>query len=131
MKNPPVLLETWVQSLGREGPLEEGMATHSSIPAWRIPRTEEPGGPQSRGHKESDTTGRLHRQHRTRMSCWPNRTGCFSFLLAHLIDGPIFLWGGGLNMESLQPSLLSLLPPWLPFPPCPCSQRQVFPLWII
>ena len=35
-------LETWVQSLGREDPLEEGMATHSSILAWRIPWTEEP-----------------------------------------------------------------------------------------
>ena len=34
----------WVQSLGRENPLEEDMATHSSILAWRIPRTEEPGG---------------------------------------------------------------------------------------
>ena len=41
--------ETWVQSLGREDPLEEGMATHSSILAWRIPWTEEPGGPQSMG----------------------------------------------------------------------------------
>ena len=39
--------QMWVQSLGREGPLEEGMATHSSILAWRIPRTEEPGGLQS------------------------------------------------------------------------------------
>ena len=39
--------ETWVQSLGREDPLEEGMATHSSILAWRIPWTEEPGGQQS------------------------------------------------------------------------------------
>ena len=36
--------ETWVQSLGREDPLEEGMATHSSILAWNIPWTEEPGG---------------------------------------------------------------------------------------
>ena len=36
--------ETWVQSLGWEGPLEEGMATHCSILAWRIPWTEEPGG---------------------------------------------------------------------------------------
>ena len=41
--------ETWVQSLGREDPLEEGMATHSSILAWRIPWTEEPGGLQSPG----------------------------------------------------------------------------------
>ena len=37
----------WVQSLSREDPLEEGVATHSSILAWRIPQTEEPGGPQS------------------------------------------------------------------------------------
>ena len=41
--------ETWVQSLGWEDPLEEGMATHSSILAWRIPWTEEPGGLQSMG----------------------------------------------------------------------------------
>ena len=39
--------ETWVQSVRREDPLEEGMATHSSILAWRIPRTVEPGGLQS------------------------------------------------------------------------------------
>ena len=39
--------ETWVQSLGPEDPLEEGMATHSNILAWRIPWTEEPGGLQS------------------------------------------------------------------------------------
>ena len=47
VKNPPAMRETWVQSLGLEDPLEEGMATHSSILAWRIPWTEEPGGPQS------------------------------------------------------------------------------------
>ena len=45
-----------VQSLGREDPLKEGVATHSSILAWRIPRTAEPGGIQSMGHKESDVT---------------------------------------------------------------------------
>ena len=39
----------WVQSLGREDPLEEGMATHSSVLAWRIPWTEEPGGLQPMG----------------------------------------------------------------------------------
>ena len=39
----------WVQSLGCKDPWEEGMATHSSILAWRIPRTEEPGGLQSMG----------------------------------------------------------------------------------
>ena len=47
VKNLPTMRETWVQSLCWEAPLEEGMATHSSIRAWRIPRTEEPGGPQS------------------------------------------------------------------------------------
>ena len=41
--------ETWVQALGREDPLEKGMATHSSIPVWRIPWTEEPGRLQSIG----------------------------------------------------------------------------------
>ena len=43
------VLETQVQSLGKEDPLEEGMATHSSILAWRIPWREEPGGLQSVG----------------------------------------------------------------------------------
>ena len=37
VKNPPAMRETWVRSLGQEDPLEEGMATHSSILAWRIP----------------------------------------------------------------------------------------------
>jgi len=44
VKYPPAMQETWVQSLVWEDPLEEGKATHSSILAWRIPRTEEPGG---------------------------------------------------------------------------------------
>ena len=49
VKNLPTMQETQVQSVGREDPLEKGMATHSSILAWRIPRTEEPGRLQSRG----------------------------------------------------------------------------------
>ena len=52
VKNLPAiqeLQETWVQSQGWEDPLEEGMATHSSIIAWRIPWIEEPGGLQSIG----------------------------------------------------------------------------------
>ena len=47
VKNPPAMQEIWVRSLGWEELLEEGMATHSSILAWRIPWTEEPGGLQS------------------------------------------------------------------------------------
>ena len=49
VKNPPAMWETWVQSLGQEDSLEEGMATHYSILAWRIPWTEEPGGLRSVG----------------------------------------------------------------------------------
>ena len=49
VKNPPAIQETRVQSLGWEDPLEKGMATHSSILAWRIPWAEEPGGLQSVG----------------------------------------------------------------------------------
>ena len=48
--------ETQVRSLGQEDPLEKGIATHSSILAWRIPWTEEPGRLQSVGCKESDMT---------------------------------------------------------------------------
>ena len=47
VKNLPEMQETWVQSLGREDPLEKEMATHFSILAWRISRREKPGGLQS------------------------------------------------------------------------------------
>ena len=60
LRRPPAVRETQVRSLGREDPLEKEMATHSSILAWRIPWMVELGGLQSTGHKESDTTERLH-----------------------------------------------------------------------
>ena len=69
-KNPlPVqeTLETWVRSLGGEDPLEEGMATHASVLAWRIAWTEEPGGLQSLGSQESDMT-EYARKHTHRQS---------------------------------------------------------------
>ena len=56
VKNLPAIQETQVQSLGQEDPLEEGMATHSSILAWEIPWTEEPGRLQSMGSQGSDMT---------------------------------------------------------------------------
>ena len=49
VKNLPTMWETWVRSLGLKDPLEKGMASHSSILAWRIRWTEEPGGLQSMG----------------------------------------------------------------------------------
>ena len=60
VKRLPAMQETWVQLLGQEDPLEKEMATHSSILAWRISWTEELGGLQSTGRKESDTTEQLH-----------------------------------------------------------------------
>ena len=56
LKRLPPMRETQVRSLGREDPLEKEMVTHSSIFAWRIPWTEEPGKLQSMGLQESDTT---------------------------------------------------------------------------
>ena len=58
VKNLPAMQETWVQSLGWEDPLEDGMAPHSSISDWRISWTEEAGqaGYSLQGRKESDTT---------------------------------------------------------------------------
>ena len=66
VKNLPAMQETWIQSLGQEDSLEKGMATHSSIVAQRIPWTEEPGGLQSVGVAESDTTEHfsVHSLHR-------------------------------------------------------------------
>ena len=56
VKNLPAMQETWVRFLGQENPLEKEMAIHSSILAWKIPWTEEPGGLQSMGLQELDTT---------------------------------------------------------------------------
>ena len=55
VKNLPAMQEAQLSSLGQEDPLEKGMATHSSILAWRIPWTEEPGGLQFMGSQKSQT----------------------------------------------------------------------------
>ena len=68
VKNPPAMRETWVQSLGWEDPLEEGMAIYSSILAWRMPWTEEPGGLQSMGSQRVGQTERLSTQSLQAMS---------------------------------------------------------------
>ena len=56
VKNLPAMQVTWVQSLSQENPLEKGVATYSSILAWKIPWTEEPGSLQSMQSQESDAT---------------------------------------------------------------------------
>ena len=65
--------EIQVRSLGQEDPLWEEMATHCSILAWEIPRTEEPGGLSPRTCKESDVTEQLSRQTCTRLELKPKR----------------------------------------------------------
>ena len=68
VKNLAAMQETCVLTLGREGPLEEEMATDSSILAWRIPWTEEPGGLQSMG-QQIDTRDRLTHTHTHTHTC--------------------------------------------------------------
>ena len=60
VKNPPAVQKMHVRSLGQKDPLEEEIATHSSILAWEIPCIEEPGGLQSMGSEKSGTTERLN-----------------------------------------------------------------------
>ena len=59
VKNPPAMQEIQILSLGLENSLEKEMATHSSILAWRIPWTEDPGGLQSMGSQELDMIEQL------------------------------------------------------------------------
>ena len=63
VNNLPAMQETLVRFLGQEDPLKKEMAAHSSILAWRIPWTEEPGRLQSMGSEELDTTERLNHHH--------------------------------------------------------------------
>ena len=63
VKKLPAMQETGAPSLGREIPLEKGMSAHSSLLAWRIPQTEEPGSHRPCGHKESNMTEQLSLTH--------------------------------------------------------------------
>ena len=67
VKNPPASAEDASSIPGLEDPLEEEMATHSSILAWRIPWTKKPGGLQSIGLQESDMTEQLSTKPKTRL----------------------------------------------------------------
>ena len=83
------LQETRVQSLGEEDPLEKEMATHSSTLACRIPWAEEPGGLQSTGSQESDTTGRLdHRRSSSGAAHLGSASWCQFTLLLALLSAP-------------------------------------------
>ena len=77
--------ETWVRSLGLEDPLEKEMVAHSSILAWEIPWTEEPGGLQFTGSQESDTTERLNHHGKLNVS---------------VVDVPSGVWGAPEALET-------------------------------
>ena len=68
VKSPPAMWKMWVRSLGQEDPLEKGLATHSSILAWEISWTEEPGRLQSMELQKSDTTEKLNHHHHHKYS---------------------------------------------------------------
>ena len=91
--------ETQVRFLGQEDPLEKEMAFHSTILAWEIPWTEEPGGLQSMGSQESDMTERL--SHQTTTKLCQQKQG--SFFLAHQNSGSPVPSG---KKEDFQPSAL-------------------------
>ena len=70
VKNLPAMQETGVWSLGQEDPLEKGMATHSSVLAWKIPGTEEPGGMQSMGSQSQTQLSNKHFMHHFNLSSY-------------------------------------------------------------
>ena len=83
-KNLPALQETWVRSLCREDPLAKGMATHSSILAWRIPWAEEPGGLQAMG---SQRVGH-DREANTHSGAWSVRQDALTLQLQEVFPKP-------------------------------------------
>ena len=97
-KNPPAMQETWVQSLGQEDPLEKGVATYSSILAWRIPWTMEPSGCSPWGPKELDVTERLSRHE---AGC-PLIGKCAQSLLIYI---QIYLCHLGFNHQNTEHSI--------------------------
>ena len=114
VKHLPAMWETQVQSLGWEDPLEEGRATHSSILAWRIPRTRSLAGYSSQGHKESDMTERLT-QHPSPQ---------FRTLSKGFVKLQSFLW------HQLR-ALLKLYHSSTLFLPNPTSQTSVVPIRLL
>ena len=75
VKNLPAMQEMWVQSLGQKDPLEKGIATHSSIHAWKIPGTEEHGWAQSMGSQRVGHNWNYSAQH----SMAPEFHTCYHF----------------------------------------------------
>ena len=125
-KNPPAMQETWVPPLGQEDPLEEGMATYSSILAWRIPWTEEPGRVRPWGCKET----RLKR--RSRQHSWCSSQDSLDeppCVGAGTTSGSEWCqpWASLGPCGSAQPPPAGSSHPHLPRIPCPRFPHQTSP----
>ena len=81
----------WVQSLGREDPLELEIVTHPIILAWRIQWTEKPGGLWSGGHKESDTTKATSHAHTQAPLCWKAFIIVIGFMSSELSESRVLV----------------------------------------
>ena len=84
VKNLPAVQESWVPSLGREDPLEEETATHSSVLAWRSPRAEKPGRLQSMGLQELHVTDRLSHTRNNAHGLKRNESGSYGVMWMNL-----------------------------------------------
>ena len=109
VKNLPTVQETWVQSLGWEGPLEKGKAIHSTIHAWRIPWTEEPGRLQSMG---------LHRVRHD------GTTNTFAVWQYHLTQSLFYIKVLNVSCNLLN-TVLDWKPEWL------CGWRMVLSVLVV
>ena len=109
VKNPPMIQDKWVWSLGQEDPLKKGMATHFSILAWRIPWTEESEGLQSMGSQRIRHDWAAKHVHTHRHSLWLRRL--FSGMLGTPCSLASFTAYGGF---LLVVSLINRLCMWIP-----------------
>ena len=106
VKNPPAMQETWVQSLGEEGPLEKEMTSHSNILAWRVPWTEEPGRlpsmeSQRLRHNSATNTYQFSSVSQSCLTlCNPMDCSMPDFPVHHQLRSPLKL----MSIESVMPS---------------------------
>ena len=115
VKNPPAVQKTWVQSLGWEDPLEKGTATHSSILAWRIAWTEEPGRLQSRGSQRVGHNWAIKPTHREHLMPVTSFRSCCLFLkplpaIRSRFRWPLSPWGPTVADTESVSAQLHLLP---------------------
>ena len=128
VKNLPAMQETWLWSLGREDPLQKGLATHSSILAWRIPWTEEPGGLLSVGSQRIGRDWVTHTHTRTCTYTHTHTPTVLKFLQTRCPDELVLLGSEPCVILTLAREMS-----WVPSPPpSPCRVCLLFKmLWLL